>query len=78
MDAVEPGEEMERAKAYLHERYHRPADDMSQPMDLEAAAQFTRAYFLVGYQVAQADLRPRWNKDDFFGTRFGSDLTRGR
>jgi hypothetical protein len=27
--------------------------------------------FLVGYEVAQHDAVPTWNKDDFFGTTFG-------
>ena len=69
---------LELARAYMHERYHRPSDDMTQPMDLEAGAQFARVYFLVGYHVAQDDERPRWNKGDFFGNRFGSAATRGR
>jgi hypothetical protein len=52
-------------------RYHSPSDDMGQPMDLDAAVQFMRVNFLVGYDVAQAAQRPRWNPGDFFGETFG-------
>jgi len=61
---------------WLKNRYHQPSDDMSQPLDFEAAAQFARDQFLIGYAVAQADARPRWNPGDFFGARFGTAATR--
>lgn len=57
---------------WVRNRYHQPSDDMTQPMDFEAAARFTRDQFLIGYAVAQADARPRWNPGDFFGERFGT------
>lgn len=66
------------ALAYQRERYHRPSDDMTQPMDMEAAARFARAYFLIGQEIAAADERPRWNPGDFFGERFGTSHTRAR
>jgi hypothetical protein len=37
----------------------------------DAAAQFTRHLFRIGYAVTQADERPRWIPGDFFGERFG-------
>jgi hypothetical protein len=57
---------------WLRNRYHQPNDDMSQPLDFAAAARFARDEFLIGYAVAQADARPRWNPGDFFGGRFGA------
>jgi len=63
---------------WVRNRYHQPSDDMSQPMDFDAAAQFTRDLFLIGYAVAQADERPRWNPGDFFGERFGTAETKPR
>jgi hypothetical protein len=63
---------------WLRNRYHQPSDDMSQPLDFEAAARFTRVQLLVGYAVAQADERPRWNSGDFFGERFGTAATKPR
>jgi peptidase M28-like protein len=55
-------------------RYHKPSDDMSQPMDLNAAVQFMHLHFLVGYDIANDPQRPRWNPGDFFGEL--SDETR--
>ena len=63
---------------WVRNRYHKPGDDMSQPMDFDAAARFTRDLFLIGYAVAQADERPRWNPGDFFGERFGTAATKPR
>ncbi|WP_420148453.1 M28 family metallopeptidase [Spirosoma sp.] len=51
--------------------YHSPQDDMNQPFDFNAAAKHAQLQFLIGYLTAQSDQRPAWNKDDFFGTKFG-------
>jgi Zn-dependent M28 family amino/carboxypeptidase len=50
--------------------YHTPGDDMSQEMDFEAGAVFARINLILGFEVAEASERPRWNAGDFFGTRF--------
>ena len=42
-------------------RYHHPDDDLSQPFDWDAAAQWTRFEFLVAYSVVQG-ARPKWKK----------------
>jgi hypothetical protein len=63
---------------WVRNRYHQPSDDMSQPMDFPSAARFARVQFLIGYGVAQAAERPRWNPGDFFGERFGTAATKGR
>ena len=47
-------------------RYHTPTDDMDQPLDFAAAAKCTRINLAIGYEVAQAKDRPRWNAGDFF------------
>jgi hypothetical protein len=52
-------------------RYHTPLDSMDQPIDFEAMAKGSVLNFLIGYEVAQHDTAPSWNKDDFFGTTFG-------
>lgn len=51
--------------------YHTPKDDLNQPFDWNAAARHVQLQFLIGYLTAQADTRPVWNQDDFFGTKFG-------
>jgi hypothetical protein len=56
---------------WIATRYHAPSDDMSQPMDLDAAVEFMQVDFLVGYDIAQDPKRPTWKPGDFFGERFG-------
>jgi hypothetical protein len=46
-------------------RYHQPSDDLSQPFDWDAAAEWARFEFLVAFSVVQGE-RPQWKKDDFF------------
>jgi hypothetical protein len=58
-------------KKWLVTRYHTPLDKMEQPIDFDSTAKGAVMNFLVGYQVAQHDATPTWNKGDFFGTTFG-------
>ena len=51
--------------------YHKPQDDVNGRFDFEAGKKYVQLCFLVGYQVAQESARPRWNKGDFFGQRYG-------
>lgn len=59
------------ADDYIQYRYHAPSDDMSQPLNFDAAIQFMQINFLVGYDVAENPQRPTWNLSDFFGKTFG-------
>jgi len=58
-------------------RYHQPGDDMSQPLDFDAAARFATDLYKIARSIAQQEQRPKWNKGDFFGARFGTAATRG-
>ncbi len=62
---------LEVIKKWLVTRYHTPLDNMDQPIDFDSAAKGSVMNFLVGYEVAQHDGVPEWNKGDFFGTTFG-------
>ena len=53
-------------KRWRTERYHAPSDDLNQPVDLKAAADFNRLYALIIESVANRPERPRWNADSFF------------
>jgi peptidase M28-like protein len=59
-------------------RYHSPSDDMSQPLDWDAAVEFVQIDFLVGFDVANQPDRPTWNKNDFFGTTFAARQAAGK
>jgi hypothetical protein len=41
-------------------QYHRPQDDLSQPMDWPAAGKFNRFFYALVEAVADADAPPRW------------------
>ena len=71
MDGGE-GDGLQEFRAWMRTTYHTPADDMSQPFDLEAGAQFARVNFLLAWEIAMAAERPQWNPGDFFGERFGA------
>jgi Zn-dependent M28 family amino/carboxypeptidase len=53
-------------KAWYAERYHAPSDDLSQPVDLAAAAQFDSILEKLALRVADADHRPEWKTTSFF------------
>ncbi len=44
----------------------RPSDDLSQPVDMAAAAQFNAILEKLALRVADADHRPEWKPDSFF------------
>jgi len=54
------------AKQWLTERYHAPSDDIHQPVDLKAAADFDKVILALTEAVANAADRPHWNSDSFF------------
>lgn len=54
------------AKKWLRERYHAPADDVQQPVDLTAAADFNKVILLLAQAVADRNERPTWNSTSFF------------
>ena len=58
-------------KKWMVTRYHTPLDNIDQPIDFESTAKGSVLNFLVGYEVAQQDEVPAWNKGDFFGGTFG-------
>ena len=53
-------------KTWLTERYHAKSDDLSQPVDKQAAAQFDQLVAHVLERVANAEARPAWKPNSFF------------
>ena len=51
---------------WYKERYHGVKDDVNQPVDAAAAAQFNAILEQLALQVANADARPTWKPDSFF------------
>lgn len=59
----EPGTEAERRyREWYQVRYHRPQDDLTQPMDFQAAGKFNRFFYKLAESVADADDQPAWLK----------------
>jgi len=68
-----PGSPEEKLhKDWLRDRYHAPSDDLNQPVDKAAAAQFDRIILALTERVANANARPEWKSDSFF-RRFAGD-----
>lgn len=51
---------------WYKDRYHGPADDANQPVNLEGAAQFNAILSKLALRVADAPTRPSWKPDSFF------------
>jgi Zn-dependent M28 family amino/carboxypeptidase len=58
-------------KEWLKNRYHAPSDDLNQPVDKTAAAEFNEILLKLAERVANASERPQWKPDSFF-RRFAS------
>ena len=56
--------------AFYDKRYHRPNDDLSQPIDYGVAAKWARLNYEIARELADQPNRPLWLKDDLFGGRF--------
>jgi hypothetical protein len=51
---------------WVRDVYHKPNDDLSQPVNKEAAALFDRVIMTLLQDVANETARPTWNADSFF------------
>ncbi len=62
-----PGSPEEKLhKDWLKNRYHAPSDDLNQPVDKAAAAQFNQIILHLLERVSNAPGRPQWKPDSFF------------
>src|SRR4029077_5464430 len=53
-------------KKWLTERYHAPSDDVSQPVDKQAAGTFNLLVETLIERIANADAKPTWKANSFF------------
>ncbi len=60
-------------KKWLATRYHKPSDNIDQPVDFESGARAIQLNFLLGYRVAQQTQRPRWTAGSFLGLKFAAE-----
>jgi len=59
-------------KNWVRDRYHKPSDDLAQPVDTAAAAKFDRIILRLMETVANDSARPAWHQDSFF-KRFATE-----
>lgn len=60
---------------FMKTHYHSPSDDVNLRFDTDSAAKMAEMNFHIGLGVANANDRPRWQQDDFFGELFGTQHT---
>jgi hypothetical protein len=58
--------EEKKVQAWLRERYHDPSDDLEQPVEKEAAAQYNRVFGAIVADAANTPEAPRWKDASFF------------
>lgn len=69
-----PGGPGAKASAeFLSKHYHQPSDDLSQPIDWQAAATFVRINAAVARDLADAANRPAWKAGDYFGGLYAGE-----
>ena len=61
---------------FMHTHYHGATDDRNLRFDTASAGRVATANLMITLEIANADERPRWQKDDFFANLYGSALTR--
>lgn len=65
-----PGTEAERRyREWYRVRYHRPQDDLTQPMDFTAAGDFNRFFYQLAETVADAPERPAWKPGSVYAPK---------
>ncbi len=64
-------------RLFRAERYHRPGDDLSQPIRYDVAAKFARLNYEIARDIADAPRRPAWRAGDFFATLFSARAAPG-
>jgi Zn-dependent M28 family amino/carboxypeptidase len=55
---------------FMSTNYHKPSDDLSQPIEWEQGVRFVDVNYRIARDIADAATRPVWNKGDYFGTLF--------
>ncbi|MDA8621243.1 M28 family metallopeptidase [Psychrosphaera sp.] len=56
---------------FFANHYHQPSDSLDLPINYNSAKLFTEINIGIAREVAEADQRPTWNDDSFFGKTYG-------
>lgn len=63
-------------ETFMTQHYHRPSDDLAQPIMWDQSVRFVDANYRIAREIADGDARPVWNRGDFFGMLFGGPMAR--
>lgn len=61
---------------FLSHRYHRPDDDLTQPILWDQGVRFVATNYAIAREIADGPVRPLWNKGDYFGTTYKGAMAR--
>ena len=61
----------ELLRGFMRTHYHQPSDDMSLPINWDAAVRFAQLNYVLGVEIANNPARISWNVGDFFGDLYG-------
>ncbi|MEH3157660.1 MAG: M28 family peptidase [Sphingomonas taxi] len=61
---------------FLAHRYHRPGDDLTQPILWDQGVRFVATNYAIARAIADGPVRPLWNKGDYFGTTYKGPMAR--
>lgn len=55
---------------FMSTNYHRPSDDLSQPIMWDQGVRFVDVNYRIAREIADGAERPVWNRGDYFGTLY--------
>ncbi len=55
---------------FMANNYHKPSDDLSQPIMWDQGVRFVDANYRIAREIADGAQRPVWNAGDYFGTLY--------
>ncbi|GGB28052.1 aminopeptidase [Sphingomonas metalli] len=57
-------------QGFLRTCYHRPCDEVTQPILWDQGVRFVDVNYRIAREIADGDTRPVWNKGDWFGLKY--------
>ena len=55
---------------FMANNYHKPSDDLTQPILWDQGVRFVDANYRIAREIADGAQRPVWNAGDYFGTLY--------
>ncbi|MBX3563310.1 MAG: M20/M25/M40 family metallo-hydrolase [Sphingomonas sp.] len=65
-------------KDFLATTYHKPSDQVTQPINWDAGAKFARLNYLIAREIADGKEAPRWYEGNTYGERYAKDAPKAK